>query len=252
MRPLAVDIDGTLTRPHPDRGLDPRVFDALRAYSESAPVVIATGKAFPFPVGLCEFVDLPKRVIAENGGVVLCETDPGEDPYGGGESGGIVYDGDRAAADAVAEAYRAAGHGLGWGSPDLVNYWRETEIAVARDRPLEPLEEIAADHGLEVVDTGYAYHVKRPDVDKDTGLETAAAVLGHEPSEFLAVGDSENDAEMFAVAGESYAVANADEHALAAADHVTDAAFADGFLEALERATVDDPVELTGADDSDR
>ncbi|MFC7175930.1 HAD hydrolase family protein [Halosegnis marinus] len=237
MRPLAVDIDGTLTRPKPDRGIDPRVFDALRAYADEAPVVVATGKAFPFPVGLCEFIDLPKRVVAENGGVVLCETDPGDDPYGGGESDGVVHNGDRTAADAVAAAYREAGYDLGWGTPDLVNYWRETEVAVARDRPLDPLESLAAEHGLEVVDTGYAYHVKDPAVDKDTGLESAAAALGYEPSDFLAVGDSENDAEMFAVAGESYAVANADEHALAAADHVTDAGYADGFLEALDRAT---------------
>lgn len=235
MRPLAVDIDGTLTRPKPDGGLDPRVFDALRAYAGEAPVVVATGKAFPFPIGLCEFISVPRRVIAENGGVVFCETAAGEDANDGDPSTAISYDGDPEAADAVAAAYRDAGYELGWGEPDLVNYWRETEVAVARDRPLAPLEEIAADHGLEVVDTGYAYHVKEPTVDKDTGLETAAATLGRTPAEFLAIGDSENDAELFNVAGEAWAVANADDAAIAAADHVTDAGFADGFLEVLEQ-----------------
>jgi hydroxymethylpyrimidine pyrophosphatase-like HAD family hydrolase len=186
---------------------------------------------------LCEFVGLPVRVIAENGGVVCIEEGEGDDPYGGGRFGeGVVFNGDREAADAVAREYEAAGHALGWGDVDLVNRWRETEIAVAREQPLGPLEEIAASHGLEVVDTGYAYHVKSPDVDKDLGLETAAKRLGYNPEAFVAVGDSENDAEMFAVAGESYAVANADEHALEAADHVTDESYADGFLEALERA----------------
>ncbi|WP_255195172.1 HAD-IIB family hydrolase [Halorarius litoreus] len=236
VRPLAVDIDGTLTRPKPDRGVDPRVFDALRAYAEEAPVVVATGKSFPYPVGLCDFVGVPVRVIAENGGVVCIEEGGSDDPYGGGRFGdGIVYNGDREAAEAVAREYEAAGHSLGWGSVDLVNRWRETELAVAREQPLAPLEAIAADHDLEVVDTGYAYHVKSPDVDKDLGLETAAARLGYAPDEFLAIGDSENDAELFAVAGESYAVANADDHALAAADHVTDAGYAEGFLEALAR-----------------
>jgi hypothetical protein len=237
MRPLAVDVDGTLTRPKPDAGVDPRVFDALRSYAAAAPVVVATGKAFPFPVGLCEFVGIPRRVVAENGGVVFCDLAPDADDPEGGNSIDIKYDGDRKAADAVVTAYREAGHDLGWGDPDLVNYWRETEVAVARDQPLAPLEEIAADHGLEVVDTGYAYHVKDPTVDKDTGLETAAAALGVEPAAFLAVGDSENDAELFSVAGESYAVANADEAARTAADHVTEAAYADGFLEALERSS---------------
>ena len=237
MRPLAVDIDGTLTRPRPDRGVDPRVLDALRTYAEEAPVVVATGKAFPFPVALCEFIDIPKRVIAENGGVTFCETDSGGNP--GVESNGIAYNGDPAAAEAVADAYREAGYDLGWGEPDLVNYWRETEVAVAPDRPLPPLTAIAADHGLEVVDTGYAYHVKSPAIDKDSGLESVAAALGRDPESFVAVGDSENDAELFGVAGESYAVANADDHALEAADHVTEASYADGFLEALKRASDD-------------
>jgi hydroxymethylpyrimidine pyrophosphatase-like HAD family hydrolase len=66
-------------------------------------------------------------------------------------------------------------------------------------------------------------------------LKTAARLLDLYPEEFAAVGDSENDAEAFGVVGKAYAVANADETAKAAADEVTDAAFADGFLEALEK-----------------
>ena len=218
--PLAVDIDGTLTRP--DKSLDPRVFDPLRAWE--APVVVATGKSFPYPVGLCEFLGIPGNVVAENGGVVYVEA-----------ADEVVYDGDRTAAEAVAETYREAGYDLGWGAADMVNRWRETELAVARDRPLEPLERAAADHGLDVVDTGYAYHVKSPGKDKGEGLKTAARLLERDPGEFVAVGDSENDAAVFGVAGRSYAVANADEAARAAADELTDAGFADGFLEALGR-----------------
>jgi hydroxymethylpyrimidine pyrophosphatase-like HAD family hydrolase len=40
---------------------------------------------------------------------------------------------------------------------------------------------------------------------------------------------------MFEVAGRSYAVANADTGALAATDVVLEDAYADGFLEAIER-----------------
>ena len=92
---------------------------------------------------------------------------------------------------------------------------------------------IAAAHGLEVVDTGYAYHAKSPAVDKGEGLKTAAGLLGLSAESFVAVGDSENDAAAFDLAGRSFAVANADDAALTAADEVTEAAFADGFLEAL-------------------
>ena len=218
--PLAVDIDGTLTGP--DRGLDPRVLPALREWD--APVVLATGKALPYPVGLCEFLAMPTNVIAENGGVVAVS---GRDD--------LVFDGDRAAADRVVADYGEAGYDLGWEGIDFVNRWRETEVAVSLDAPLEPLERIAADHGLEVVDTGFAYHVKSPDVDKGTGLRTAADGLGLEPSDFAAVGDSENDAETFDVAGASYAVANADATARAAADVVLEQSYGDGFLAALDR-----------------
>jgi hypothetical protein len=117
----------------------------------------------------------------------------------------------------------------------MVNRWRETEIAVARDQPLGPLREVAASHGQAVVDTGFAYHVKSPDMDKGAGLEAVAAELDIAPGDFVAVGDSENDAEMFTVAGHAYAVGNADESAKAAADEVLEARYADGFLAAVER-----------------
>jgi len=85
-----------------------------------------------------------------------------------------------------------------------------------------------------VLDTGFAYHVTDPDVDKGTGLRAVCGELDREPAEFLAVGDSENDAQLFDVAREAVAVANADETAKARADRVTDARYADGFLEAVE------------------
>jgi phosphoglycolate phosphatase (TIGR01487 family) len=218
--PLAVDVDGTLTRP--DGSIDPRVFDALRGWE--APVVVATGKSFPYPVGFCEFVGISINVVAENGGAVYVES-----------ADEVVYNGDPEGAVAVKSAYLEAGYELGWGDVDPINRWRETELAVARDQPLEPLRRIADERGMAIVDTGYAYHVKAPDIDKGRGLVTAAGALGVEPSAFVAVGDSENDAELFDRVGRAIAVDNADETAKAAADEVTDGAFADGFLEALSR-----------------
>lgn len=214
--PLAVDIDGTLSRS--DRSIDPRVFDELREWD--APVVIATGKAFPFPVALCQFVGIPTRIIAENGGISFVDDE-------------LLVHGDRIAADAFVEEFESAGYDLGWGSVDLANRWRETEIAVNDDVPLAPLETIASDHGLEVVDTGFAYHVKSPAVSKGHALREVAERFSIDPAAFAAVGDSENDVGLFDVAGESYAVANADTAAKAAADTVSDSAYADGFLEAL-------------------
>lgn len=217
--PLAVDIDGTLT--DETRALDPRVYPVLRSWP--SPVVVATGKALPYPVALCEFLGLEKRVIAENGGVVVPDRDSSP-----------VFLADREAANAVASEYRERGYTLGWGEADLVNRWRETELAVSRDSPLEPLEEIAAAHGLTVVDTGYAYHVHSADVDKGVGLRTAADRLGLQTDEFAVIGDSPNDTPAFDVGGTAVTVANAPQEVKDAADHVTGGAYGDGFLEAVQ------------------
>ncbi|GAB3677104.1 phosphoglycolate phosphatase [Halopiger thermotolerans] len=217
--PLVLDIDGTLTRPE-GWGIDPRVFDPIREWD--APVVIATGKAFPYPVALCHFAGVPELVVAENGGVVYTGDD-------------VFFTADREAAQAVAEEYRAAGYDLGWGREDTVNRWRETEIAVNLEQPVEPLREIAADYGLEVIDTGYAYHVKDADPNKGEGVEVIAEHVGFDPAEAVAVGDSINDVSTFEVAGRSFAVANADEAAKRAADEVLEAVHADGTLAVLER-----------------
>ncbi|WP_251342968.1 phosphoglycolate phosphatase [Haloplanus halophilus] len=215
--PLVLDIDGTLTRP--EGGIDPRAFEALRGWD--APVVLATGKAFPYPVALCHFVDIPERVIAENGGVV----------YADDEVTVTVDEADRPRT--AARAFVDRGGDLGWGAADTVNRWRETEVAIRLDADEALLRAVAEEFGLEVVDTGYAYHLKAPGVEKGDGLRSVAETLGRDPAEFVAVGDSENDVSTFEVAGRSFAVANADDRARAAADSVTEGTHMDGTLEAL-------------------
>jgi phosphoglycolate phosphatase len=215
--PLVLDIDGTMTRP--DDSIDPRFFDLLPGWD--APVVIATGKAFPYPVALCHFLQIPELVIAENGGVVLANDE-------------ITRNGDGDAARRVAEAYEEAGHELGWGKSDLTNRWRETEIAVQRDQPLGPLSELASEYGQEIVDTGFAFHVKSSGVSKGMGIKSVAELLGRDTEEFVAIGDSENDVSTFGVVGESYAVANADEKAKRAAETVIEGSYSDGTIAILE------------------
>ncbi|MEF8826124.1 MAG: HAD hydrolase family protein, partial [Halapricum sp.] len=61
-------------------------------------------------------------------------------------------------------------------------------------------------------------------------------ILNIDVEAFVAVGDSENDVEMLSVAGRSFAVANADERAKAAADSITEGSHMDGLVEALEVA----------------
>ncbi|TKX74858.1 HAD-IIB family hydrolase [Halorubrum sp. GN11_10-6_MGM] len=217
--PLALDIDGTLTTP--TGRIDPRVFELLPAWD--APVAFATGKAFPYPVALAHFLGREETVIAENGGVA----------YVDGETA-IVGDPD--AAWAVVEAFRERGGEVGWGEGDTVNRWRETEVALSPDADVTLLREVAAAAGgdVEVVDTGYAYHVKSTGVSKGRALGVVADALGLATDDFVAIGDSENDVSTFGVAGESYAVANADAAAREAADVVVAEGFMDGTVSVLD------------------
>jgi phosphoglycolate phosphatase (TIGR01487 family) len=214
--PLVLDIDGTLTTPA--GGIDPRAFEAVPAWD--APVVLATGKAFPYPVALCHFFTIPEQVVAENGGVVYADDEVT-----------LTADGDRVRE--AAQAFVDRGGDLGWGTADTVNRWRETEVAVSLDSDEALLRSVAADFDLDVVDTGYAYHLKTPGVEKGDGLRSVAETLGLDPEAFVAVGDSENDVSTFETAGRSFAVANADDPARDAADRVTDGAHMDGVLEVL-------------------
>lgn len=215
--PLVLDIDGTLTRP--DGGLDGRLGPVLRSWS--APIVFATGKAFPYPVALCHYLSVPTRVVGETGGVV-CLEDRLE----------IADTADRI--DAVAAALSDAGHDLGWGPVDLVNRWRETELAVATETiERSRLADLAAEHDLEVVDSGYAYHVKDPALSKGDGVATAAAAIGFDLDRTVAIGDSENDVSTFERVGYAVALANADRRAKGTADVVVETGYADGTLEVL-------------------
>ncbi len=221
--PLALDIDGTLTTA--THRIDPRVFERLPEWP--APIVIATGKSFPYPIALCHFLGIPERVIAENGGVV-CVDDQ------------LSFQGNRTAAEAAIQEFRQRGGELGWGSADTTNRWRESEIAASIDADEGLLREVAAEFDLEVVDTGYAYHLKTPGVEKGDGLVAAAKLLGLDPSEFVAIGDSENDVSLFETAGESFAVANADASACAAAKTILTESYFDGTLSVLESLAAGD------------
>lgn len=215
--PIVVDIDGTMSRP--DRSIPGSVIDRL--FEWSGPIVIATGKAFPYPVAMCDFIGIDIRVIAENGGI--CCVDDAVHLLGSSDG-----------TDRFVTALADQGYGLGWGEADFVNRWRETEVAIDRSIPRDVVDEAARRVGLEVIDSKFAYHVKSPEVSKGDALETVAGDLGIDTEEFVAIGDSENDLSTFSVAGGSIAVANADPDLKSQADRVTDASYSDGLHEALD------------------
>lgn len=72
-----------------------------------------------------------------------------------------------------------------------------------------------------------------PGVSKASALERLRSQLGVHPAHTVAVGDGNNDIEMLAWAGDSYAMENAPAHVLAAAGTVVPPVDRDGVLEVL-------------------
>lgn len=215
--PLILDIDGTLTRPI-GQGIDPRIFNPIADWDGS--VIFATGKAFPYPVALAHFIGVPEVVVAENGGVVFT-----------GDS--VHINGDRDAPRQVIEEYQNTGYSLEWGLDHPLNRWRETEVIMSLEQEFSVLQRIAEKHGQSVINTGYAYHVKQEEINKGKGVIMAADQLNINLSNAIAVGDSINDVATFEVVDQSFAVANADDAAKAAADRVLEDAHAEGTITVL-------------------
>lgn len=80
---------------------------------------------------------------------------------------------------------------------------------------------------------GY-FDVVLPSVNKATGLQRLLDRWHIDPSDAVAFGDSENDAEMLKLVGRGYAMANADPDMLQIADAVAPPCTEDGVLQVLE------------------
>lgn len=215
---VVVDVDGTITER--DRKLHLGATWALRQIP--LPVVLASGNTICFMGAASVLVGTSRVMIGENGGVVKEELD-----------GDLILNGDL---ERCEEAYRVLSQEFDLEKLDAGN--RYTEIALRRDFDVGAAQEVLAAHdfpGLELVDTGYAVHIKQKNVDKGLGLGVAADLMGLSPGDFLAVGDSDNDVALLGAAGYGVAVANASPRLKEAADMVTRESYGDGLVEAFER-----------------
>ncbi len=88
---------------------------------------------------------------------------------------------------------------------------------------------------MDVVGSGEGYFdIVCPGVSKASGLRCLLERWGIAPEECVAFGDSDNDLDMIALAGRSYAMQNAPEHVRVAADSVAPPCTEDGVLQVLE------------------
>jgi len=209
---IAVDVDGTIT--YSDRSIDCRAVEALR--SLQVPVVIATGNILCFVRATAKLVGTGGIVIAENGGVVEC---------------GIV-ESDTSHMKECEEAFEfLSGH---FPLERIDPEYRKTEIGLRRNFDVEKAKELLRDYPeVELVDTGFAVHIKSKRMNKGTGLKRIAELMGMDVKEFVAIGDSPNDIEMLKASGFGVAVGNAHPKLKEVADLVTIGEHGAGVAEAV-------------------
>ncbi len=209
---IVVDVDGTIT--FADRSLDFRAVEALRGLK--VPVVIATGNVLCFARATSKLVGTGGIVIAENGGVV---------EYGKVES-------DTSHMKECEEAFEFLSRHFALERIDPEN--RITEIGLRRNFDVEEARRMLEEFPeVEIVDTGFAVHIKSKRINKGMGLKRVAQMMGLDARELVAIGDSPNDIEMLKVSGFGVAVGNAHPEVKKVARMVTKGEYGAGVAEAV-------------------
>lgn len=185
---VAVDIDGTIT--YSDRSIDCKAVTALR--SLHVPVIIATGNVLCVARTVAKLLGTSGIVIAENGGIVEC---------GRVES-------DTSHMKECNDALEILEKHFSFERLDPEA--RITEIGLRRNFDVEEARKLLGEDGVvDIVDTGFAVHIKSKKINKGTGLKRIAQMMGLDAGDFVAIGDSPNDIEMIKAAGLGVAVGNA-------------------------------------------
>lgn len=219
VRAFVTDVDGTITERYPI--IDLETASLLRNLESSGyPVILASGRAAWELYSLSMFLGLCRVVVGENGSVIL-----NKEPL---------------ALTTLAD---------NWYPVLALKYLKEhqegirikktlprfTEVVLERYPEIGKVRQLLKNSGLpvKVLDSGYAYHVVCSHVEKSLGVKEALKIIGLEPSEAVAIGDSETDVSLFELCGYSVAVANSDDAAKDAADHITKEQGGQGFIEAV-------------------
>lgn len=213
---IVADIDGTITCEK--RELHLGAMKKIR--SLKIPVVLATGNTLCYARTASRLIGLEGAVIAENGGAVT-----------------VRFDLQGAFEESLEECEKAYSFLSDYFKlTKLDPLYRKTEIALRRDFDIEKARTLlkTLDLDVEMVDTKYAIHLKSTKINKGIGLQKLAGMMSLKSKDFVAIGDSENDLEMFEVSGFGIAVRNGDETIKEAANYVTEASFGDGAVEAIE------------------
>ena len=220
MKAIVIDIDGTLT--DESRRLDLAAAAVIRDLD--IPVILASGNVLCFVKCATKLIGASDIMIAENGGIISL-----------GFDGPVYIKGNRARCVQVLEMLRAH-----FELEELDAADRLSDVALRRNFDVKEARQILANkeiRDVELVDTGFAVHIKSIDVNKGTALLEVAALMRLDAGDIMAIGDSVNDIEMLRASGLGVAVGNANPALKSIADMVTSGRYGAGVVEALEYAS---------------
>ena len=112
--------------------------------------------------------------------------------------------------------------------------YRKSEVALKRGFDVGSARDLLKDFNVDIVDSGFAVHIKKKGINKLTGLSYVSERRGWDLEKTVAIGDSRNDAEVIRGVGFGIAVGNAEEDLKEIADYVTLKDHGEGVVEALE------------------
>ncbi len=260
-RLLAIDLDGTLLTPRPQKHITARTRYALqRAFEAGIRIVIATGQNWPVLKDICGSLPIEGLHIVENGAMIV-DIKTGEIFAKKLLPPEFILP---ALAELKQAGFHRAYHTLDQvyadaNAPRIRQWYRPPVPAVIE---VEDVASLYPKDCIKVVGIGDTsllrlkrqYLIDRfartlyvtqssfdlleflhPAVSKAQGLRTIIAELGIQPEEIVAFGDSHNDIEMLRLAGLGVAMGNAEEEVKQAANYVTRSNAEDGVAAVIEK-----------------
>ena len=217
IRAVALDIDGTIT--DEKRLLYPKAAEAVSRLNSRVQVILTSGNVHCFTRAAAVLLGTGRTFIAENGGVISWRDGEMEllaDPTISQE-----------AYQRLKEVYPIS---------KFDSRYRITDLVVEGNFNLAEAASLLRAWGIEadLVDSGFAVHIKDRKVDKGRALERVMDRLGLRKDEVAAIGDSISDLPMFRVAGFRAAVANGVPELKEESDYVSEEEFGPGFCEIVD------------------
>jgi phosphoglycolate phosphatase len=113
---------------------------------------------------------------------------------------------------------------------------RMTEVVLTRTFDIDKGNRILEDNNMDLVlvDSNYAYHINEKKINKAYGLGYALNMLNINPSEVVAIGDSETDIPMFELCENSISFESSNFKVKKMAKYIVDGKNGEGLINALD------------------